>query len=127
MLIVEFVFIFEVVFQNNSNYCVLVGHAYVLSFRPVALQIRTIPGGVGGKHWVIMLASPAKLGLGNRLTQLLFIKRYIGLICFDKTYCYLLGLLRGQPLKKINETYNRSARLLFLTSLNNFYQLTSIK
>ena len=69
VLIVEFVFIFEVVFQNNSNYCVLVGHAYVLSFRPVALQIRTIPGGVGsgGKHWVIMLASPAKLGLGLSL------------------------------------------------------------
>ena len=69
MLIVEFVFIFEVVFQNNSNYCVLVGHAYVLSFRPVALQIRTIPGGVGSgsKHWVIMLASPAKLGLGLSL------------------------------------------------------------
>ena len=69
MLIVEFVFIFEAVFQNNSNYCVLVGHAYVLSFRPVALQIRTIPGrvGSGGKHWVIMLASPAKLGLGLSL------------------------------------------------------------
>ena len=31
VLIVEFVFTFEVVFQNNSNYCVLVGHAYVLS------------------------------------------------------------------------------------------------
>ena len=68
-LIFEIVSIFEVVFQNNSNDRILVGYAYVLSFRPVALQIRTIPGGVGlgGKHWVIMLASPAKLGLGLSL------------------------------------------------------------
>ena len=48
---------------------------YVLSFRPVALPIRTIPVGVGwvavgwsvGKHVVIMLASPAELGLGLSL------------------------------------------------------------
>ena len=32
-------------FSRLSNYCILVGYAYVLSFRPVALQIRTIPGG----------------------------------------------------------------------------------
>ena len=32
VLIVEFVFIFEVVLQNNSNYCVLVGHAYLLTY-----------------------------------------------------------------------------------------------
>ena len=47
VLIAEFVFICEVVFQNNSNFCVLVGYAYVLSFRPVALQIRTLPVGMG--------------------------------------------------------------------------------
>ena len=73
MLIAEFVFIFEVFFQNNSNFCVLVGYAYVLSFRPVALQIRTIPGRVGwgvGKHVVIMLASPAELGLGLSLATM---------------------------------------------------------
>ena len=62
-------------FQNNINYCILVGHAYLLIFRPVALQIRTIPGGLGwgglgsgvGKHVVIMLASQAELGLGLSL------------------------------------------------------------
>ena len=37
---------FEVIFQNNSNDRIQVG-SYVLSFRPVALQIRTILGGVG--------------------------------------------------------------------------------
>ena len=44
-------------------------NAYVLSFTPVALHIRTIPVGVGwgGKHVVIMLASPAELGLGLSL------------------------------------------------------------
>ena len=34
-------------FQNNSNNCILVGYAYLLGFRPVALQIRTIPVGLG--------------------------------------------------------------------------------
>ena len=62
---------FEVIFQNNSNDRLQVG-SYVLSFRPVALQIRTIPGGEGwgvGKHVVIMLASPAELGLGLSLAK----------------------------------------------------------
>ena len=61
-------------FQNNSNNCILVGYAYLLGFRPVALQIRTISGGVGwvvvgwvGKHVVIMLASRAELGIGLSL------------------------------------------------------------
>ena len=54
-------------FQNNSNNCILVGYAYLLGFRPVALQIRTIPVGSGGKHVVIMLASPAELGVGLSL------------------------------------------------------------
>ena len=33
----------KAVFQTNSNDCILVRYAYVLSFRPVTLQIRTIP------------------------------------------------------------------------------------
>ena len=36
-------------FQNDPNYCILVGYAYVLSFRPVPLHIRTIP--VFGLGW----------------------------------------------------------------------------
>ena len=64
-------------FQNNSNNCILVGYAYLLGFRPVALQIKTIPGGLGweglgwgGKHVVIMLASPAEWGMGLSLATL---------------------------------------------------------
>jgi len=37
---------------KNSNYCILVGYVYVLSFRPVALHIRTIPVGLGW-GWVV--------------------------------------------------------------------------
>lgn len=46
--------LFLVLFLSNSKYRILVGYAYVLSFRPVALQIKTTPGGVGwgGVGWV---------------------------------------------------------------------------
>ena len=67
MLIFEVIIIFEVVFQTNSNDCILVGYTYVLSFRPVTLQIRTIPVRLVGKHVVIMLASPAELGAWTEL------------------------------------------------------------
>ena len=45
--------------QNCLNNPIVIKDAYSQSFRPLELQIRTIPGGVGwgvGKHWVIMLS-----------------------------------------------------------------------
>ena len=45
--------------QNCLNNQIVIEDAYSQSFRPLELQIRTIPGGVGwgvGKHWVIMLS-----------------------------------------------------------------------
>ena len=45
--------------QNCLNNQIVIEDTYSQSFRPLELQIRTIPGGVGwgvGKHWVIMLS-----------------------------------------------------------------------
>ena len=50
--------------QNCLNNQIVIEDAYSQSFRPLELQIRTIPVGVGwgglgwggGKHWVIMLS-----------------------------------------------------------------------
>ena len=45
--------------QNCLNNPIVIEDAYSQSFRPLELQIRTIPVGVGwgvGKHWVIMLS-----------------------------------------------------------------------
>ena len=45
--------------QNGLNNQIVIEDAYSQSCRPLELQIRTIPVGVGwgvGKHWVIMLS-----------------------------------------------------------------------
>ena len=50
--------------QNCLNNQIVIEDTYSQSFRPLELQIRTIPGGLGwvgvgwgvGKHWVIMLS-----------------------------------------------------------------------